>query len=353
MNKYSLLLIDDDFNVLAALKRIFIAHGHKITTAKSYREFKKNFSKDNFDAVLCDIALPDKSGLDILSEIKTADNETAVIMITGFATVENSIKAIKEGANGFLVKPFNSIEYVYNTVEDIIRKQKAVIENISLKRLNKLKDELISLISHEFRTPITIIKGFFEMLPENIKNEWEFYPEITNQIKRLTYLISQVETVASIYEYKMLYKEFNLKFLIDEILDSYTEDIAKLNLKVIKKIKVEKFFGDKYIFFLLLDNLISNSIKFNISDGEIIIRVESQDDFEFCIENTCKTIEAEKVNVIFEIFKQGEDYLTRSSEGLGLGLYIVNEILNLFHTRLAMEQTDRKIKFYFNIPISQ
>ncbi len=106
----SLLVIDDDRLVLDSLGRVIQSLGHKIETAGSVNEARQKIMSGSFDLVLCDVRLPDGSGLDLLPEIRRSPSAPEVVIMTGFGDPDGAELAIKQGAWDYLEKPVSTKE---------------------------------------------------------------------------------------------------------------------------------------------------------------------------------------------------------------------------------------------------
>jgi DNA-binding NtrC family response regulator len=123
------LLIDDDPSVLSAFTELIEAEGFKTTVAENLADARKRIEQsDRIDVILCDLVLPDGSGTDLL---KFIDNNTQFILITGHASVDNAVEALRLGVADYLTKPID------------IARLKAVLSNIL--RTLQLRDEIGTL----------------------------------------------------------------------------------------------------------------------------------------------------------------------------------------------------------------
>ncbi|HEX7899322.1 MAG TPA: sigma-54 dependent transcriptional regulator [Planctomycetota bacterium] len=122
----SLLVVEDDPNIRAALVERFRARGFEIATAGSGQEAIKKAAARPFDAVLLDLQLPEGDGFWVLQRLREEQIEATVIVITAFGTVDRAVKAMREGAYDFLVKPFEPA-----LVEETVRR---ALERTSLRR---------------------------------------------------------------------------------------------------------------------------------------------------------------------------------------------------------------------------
>src|ERR1041385_5341119 len=133
MSEISLLLVDDEESFRKLVGKELSRAGYRVTTAGTLQEARSFLVKQNFHLVLLDVRLPDGSGLDLLSEIKESWPASEVIMLTAYGTVEEAIRAMKEGAQDFLTKPckLGELEAV---LEKAVQRQNLQRSNTALER---------------------------------------------------------------------------------------------------------------------------------------------------------------------------------------------------------------------------
>ncbi|MBN2233453.1 MAG: response regulator [Deltaproteobacteria bacterium] len=128
------LLVDDDRAIVDMLYHVLLDEGYQPTTATNGIEALEHLSRRSFDLVLTDLKMPRMGGMELLGEIGKLRNPPLVIIITGYATVETAVCAIKMGVYDYIIKPFN-IDHVKLTVRRAIEKQRLERENIQLKEM--------------------------------------------------------------------------------------------------------------------------------------------------------------------------------------------------------------------------
>jgi two-component system response regulator PilR (NtrC family) len=129
-----LLLVDDEASLLDFLSLLFQEEGYEVATADSTANARETLASSSFDLVLCDITMPDGSGLDLLREIKQdAAERTAVIMMTAYTSTESAIEAMKLGAYDYVSKPFD-VEELRLLVRKALEKIELYDENRHLRR---------------------------------------------------------------------------------------------------------------------------------------------------------------------------------------------------------------------------
>jgi DNA-binding NtrC family response regulator len=131
-----ILIIDDEAEIRESLETLLQLEGYTVAVAGSGREGLAQIGQRAFDVVLLDLALPDKNGMDVLSEIRLLYPQQGVIMITAYGTVENAVRAMQSGATNFIQKPWDN-EKLLADVRAAVARQKAEEENIQLKRALK------------------------------------------------------------------------------------------------------------------------------------------------------------------------------------------------------------------------
>ncbi len=109
-NIKSILVVDDDKATLQILERILQKQGYNVDIAETGREAEAKVTNKPFDLALIDVKLPDTDGIDLLGEIHRIRPKMVKIVITGFASMENGIRAMEVGADAYLVKPVTSEE---------------------------------------------------------------------------------------------------------------------------------------------------------------------------------------------------------------------------------------------------
>lgn len=126
--KGSVLLVDDDLQVLESIASFLVDYGFEVTALADAREALQLLSTQTFDVVLSDVSMPGMSGLQLLERIRRVDRETPVELMTGYAEVDTAVQAIQKGAFDFIIKPFRPAYLVH-----------AVGKAVQYKRLRQLE----------------------------------------------------------------------------------------------------------------------------------------------------------------------------------------------------------------------
>ncbi len=139
---YKLLIVDDDTDLLSILGEIFSEEGYVVNTCSDGMEAIAKCREISYDLIIADIMLPGATGIEILREVRKIRPETMVILITGYASLETAINAIREGAYDYITKPFK-LEQIKLAARNAFEKIALINENKQLlKKLEKAYEEL-------------------------------------------------------------------------------------------------------------------------------------------------------------------------------------------------------------------
>jgi DNA-binding NtrC family response regulator len=128
----SVLIIDDEEIIREALEALLTGEGYVVRTAATGAEGLEAITDGHFDAVLLDLMLPDRNGLDVLEDIRRIDDELPVVMITAYGTIDNAVTATKQGAFHYFTKPFKNDD-VLVVLRNAFERRRLVRENRELR----------------------------------------------------------------------------------------------------------------------------------------------------------------------------------------------------------------------------
>ncbi len=241
---------------------------------------------------------------------------------------------------------------IYATVTDITEKlaneEKLIASKVEVEKA-KTKDAFLANMSHEIRTPLNAIIGFHDLLSKtSLNNEQSYYAEIiAAALKNLNVIINDILDLSKLESgiVTLEKRSFNLENLTKRLVQMQLTNAKAKDLKLMLSYESSlpsNLIGDEVRLNQILTNLLSNAIKFT-SHGRIdvnvseIAKTSSEVRVQFIIKDTGIGIDASKLNVIFDRFTQAEDYTTRIYGGTGLGLNIVQSLVDLFEGSLSVK----------------
>lgn len=137
---FNILVIDDEEVIRDSCKQILSLSGYNVVTAEDGYRGLKILHEKPFDIVILDLKMPDISGMEVFKKIRKSNSDIIVIVITGYATVESAVEAMKLGAYDYIPKPFTP-DMLRIIVKKAIEKRNLVVENVFLKEQLRVRDE--------------------------------------------------------------------------------------------------------------------------------------------------------------------------------------------------------------------
>lgn len=224
------------------------------------------------------------------------------------------------------------------------------------RSLENMRREFVSSVSHEFKTPLGIIKGFAEGFKDNIAEEKKehYIDVILDEVERMDELVMDLLDLARLESkaYDLNIENFVMAQLIDEIGSRLDKNMAEKNISLIfrhedRDIRVR---ADRRRMEQVVTNMLSNAVRHTGTNGEIRVLTEKRDDrLRVIIENSGEQIAEEDIQKIWERFYRAEKSRGRKAGGTGLGLSIVKNILELHGSDYGVENIPDGVRFYFTV----
>ncbi|MGZ3752633.1 MAG: PAS domain-containing sensor histidine kinase, partial [Mucilaginibacter sp.] len=225
-----------------------------------------------------------------------------------------------------------------------------------IKVLNAKKDEFIGLASHELKTPITSISGYLQIIEQSFINDSRskgFIAKARSQVKKLSNLISDLLDVSKIQtgSLPLSYSSFDIVLLLKDVIGMMQQINPFHQISLYSDNDNLTIEADQQRIEQVIINLISNAVKYSPNSDRIIVRVlSSGEKVKVSIQDFGIGIERDQQERIFSRFYRVE-HLAAHMSGLGIGLYISNEIIKRHHGELLVDSNLGKgSTFSFEIP---
>ncbi|MBN2407730.1 MAG: response regulator [Elusimicrobia bacterium] len=373
-----ILIADDDESLRTTLKLILLEENYDVIVVGDGKEAISVIEKEFVNIAILDYRLPDSNGIELASEIKDINRDIQVIILTGKASVESAVEALKKDVYDYLTKPVNPSR-LKEVILGALEKQNLVFKNreylwylkkskIELERLNKFKDGLISMISHDLRSPICSIKGLNQSLLEGFVGQLndkqkEILQTQNDVVDTMMELINSLLDIRQIQEGKLKMnkkatdlKEEAIKPTIKRLTPQISSKEINVNIKCEEGLPLVD--GDPSRLAQVIQNLIQNAIKFTGKNGhiDIIVAKNDEDYLEVTVKDDGIGIDPDSLNTIFEVFyttATEEDKDKRGPMGRGLGLAICREIIKAHNGEIWAESEGqgKGSKFIFLLPV--
>ena len=146
----SILVVEDDDAVREGMAELLRGSGYRAEAAATLAEAKTRLRDTRFDAVVCDVCLPDGDGFQFLEHARKTKPDAAVVLLTGYGTIESAVEAIREGAADYLTKPLIHEELLL-TLRKVLASKKVEAENRNLKKQLNERHGLGKIVGRDYR----------------------------------------------------------------------------------------------------------------------------------------------------------------------------------------------------------
>ncbi|AFZ60467.1 hybrid sensor histidine kinase/response regulator [Anabaena cylindrica FACHB-243] len=357
--KANILIVDDTPNNLHLLSSMLEEQGYEVRCANSGAIALKAVEIEHPDIILLDINMPNMNGYEVCERLKLDKQTQAipVIFLSALSETIDKVRAFKTGGIDYITKPFQ-LEEVLARIETQLslrqmqqELQKAKDQALkALKKeqeLNRLKSEFVSMISHDFRNPLTSIQGFAGLLecgddiptPEMLNR---YINKINNAVDQLLSLLDEILLIGKIEVGKMQYEPVlvDLENFCKELIDSLQYSLGNQHLICFNcasnSTKAEM---DLILLQRILTNLLSNAIKYSPSRSEIYLDLECQNHITiFKVRDQGIGIPLENQSHLFEAFYRCSN--VGNIKGTGLGLAIVKKCVEVHQGNISLESRE-------------
>ncbi len=372
-----ILVIDDEAGIREGIKRGLTPQGYIVETAENGEQGLALFRQNPCDLVLLDVMMPGISGIDLIGEIHKIDPEAICIIITGYATVEMAVRAIKEGAYDFLTKPF-SVDDLLLVVRQGLERRRLSLETrrlqsieaearrlqeekARLEELDRSKMQFIRLVTHELQAPIAAIHTYLKLIqdgyisPEEQKGIIEkCLKRAQEQMKLINDLLELGRVQAQIQEGKgeKIDLEEILNAVVEKMMPQAIEKGLDFRLHIQPGPKV--IFGNRDHFTSVWTNLIGNAIKYTEKGFvEVTLRTEDGQLIGEIRDSGIGIPEADQKNLFQEFFRASNARKSHR-QGTGLGLSIVKRIVEAASGHVWVESKEGEGSLFgFSVPLAQ
>lgn len=256
----------------------------------------------------------------------------------------------------------NSINSLSDQLDKAISELKAANEKLKEdieqeRRIDEMRKEFISNVSHELKTPIALIQGYAEGLKLNVNEDEEnrnFYCDVimdeTDKMNRLVKDLLNLSQIESGY-FRLETSDFDLSKLIDYIMEKYRPTYLERGIKIcVDKEENILVYGDVVRVEQVLVNYLNNAIN-HVDDNKLVqITVKNNNDkIRVSVYNSGSTIPEEALDKLWTSFYKVDKARTRAYGGTGLGLSVVRAIMELHHNEYGVENKDNGVVFWFEL----
>jgi hypothetical protein len=381
---FRVLLIEDNPSDVILLKRA-LSKGRtafEVEVASDLATGLKAAATGSWDVVLSDLSLPDGRGLDAVRQLRSSAPDVPMVVLTGLASDETALASLDHGAQDYLVKDHVTPEILERSMRYAVQRQKSVAmrkllnqlqaneramaaKNRRLARLYKTAHRFVDNVSHEFRTPLTVVNEYVSLLRDGVvgplnDEQKQMLDVIGDRAEDLNNMVDDMLDVSRL-EAGMLglwRKQCPIADIIDHVRPSL------IRKSIVKQVELQfdipqhlpdVYCDDEKIGRVII-NLTVNAIKFCGRPGRVQVWAEYQQDERAVLVGVTDNgdgVSPENLAIIFQRFKQVGANPRGSTNGFGLGLNIAKELVHLNLGQIDLKSAvGRGSTFWFSLPVA-
>ncbi|MBU2648475.1 hybrid sensor histidine kinase/response regulator [bacterium] len=350
-DKELVLIVDDEPRNLQILGSFLKQNGYGIAVAQNGRQaidFVKNTAPH---IILLDVMMPEMDGFEVCRRIKAMDpvREIPILFITALTDTESMLKGFKAGGADYINKPITQEEVLARVRVHLDNRQ--LVKQLSdanedLQRLDQLKNKFLGMAAHDLRNPLGSIMGFTEMVidgdfGEVSEEQASVLQRVHAASKRMLNLVNDLLDVSVIESGKLTLKmtHTSLKRLIEEQITLMGLEAGKKGISLIAAYETDdesEFDAERMI--QVVNNLISNAIKFSDKDSQIKIGLRHEhEQMVIEVQDSGPGISEEDQQKLFGEFQRLSSKPTAGEKGTGLGLAISKKIVEAHRGQLKVD----------------
>lgn len=333
-DRIRVLYLDDEENNLQAFKAGF-RRNFEIYTVSNASDAFRLLDEIEIHIALADQRMPKMSGVEFFEKVHEKNPDVIRILITAYTNSQTIIDAVNKGRiDHYVVKPWDPT-YLKNIIESYhstyLARKELKIKNEELEKTNDELNRFVYSASHDLRAPLMSILGLVELsrIDKENNDPGKYMEMIENSVQKLDTFIQSIIEYYQNARTEGLKENINFKELVDDAVGTLknTEQNIEFDIHIEDEVP---FQNDEFRIRVILNNLVSNAIKYQKEDGttpkvEINIIVDSQKAFVTIKDNGIGILQ-EHMESIFKMFFRTK--ASKKAPGTGIGLFIVKEALS-------------------------
>jgi signal transduction histidine kinase len=334
-----IVVVDDDGAIRLACRKILAKENYQVETFEDGIRGLEAITTWKPDLVVIDLKMPGISGMDLLARVHEFDPQIIIVVITGYATIDTAVQAMKSGAYDFLPKPF-SPDPLRLIVRRGLEHRRLVIESRQHEVERELiKRRFVTFVSHQLQSPLAAIYQYLDVLkhmeesPATEARRKEWLDRCLKRTAELQALIRDWMTLAKAQEHVLVAQRcpVDIKPIVLDIFQSYEQMAVAEAVSLEARLPGTSYlvWGNLHCLNVLFDNLIVNAIKYNKPGGKVTVAAEvlANGETAVSVSDTGVGIPEKYRRFLFEEFFRIPREGGEPKPGTGLGLAICRKIV--------------------------
>ncbi len=334
-----IVVIDDDYAMRLSCRKILEKAGYQVAAFDNGMEGLEAVSQSRPSLVVVDLKMPGISGMEVVTRVHEFDPNITVVVITGYATIDTAVEAMKRGAYDFLPKPFSPDELRIIVQRGLERRRLALEMQRSELERALMRRRFVTFVSHQLQTPLAAVHQYLDVLqrlgdtPEAAATRREWIDRCLKRTGEMQALIHDWLTLARVEGHRMGAQRtrVDLNAILQNILTTCLVLADEGGVALDSRLPEGgcAVAGEAGYVTALFDNLIVNAIKYNRPEGRVSVSAEiAGDEVVVTVADTGIGIPPEACRRLFEEFYRVEGEGAKKTDGTGLGLAICRRIVN-------------------------
>jgi signal transduction histidine kinase len=348
---FSIVVIDDDPAIRLSCEKILVRMGCEVLSRADGESGVAAVRETKPDLAVVDLKMPGIGGIEVIGRVLEIDPLLSVVVITGYATVETAVDAMKAGAYDFLPKPFTPDELRIIVRRGLERRRLVLANREAEVERELMHRKFVSFVAHQLRTPLVAVRQYLDVLrhlgerPEAEARRTEWFERCVVRIDELQALIEDWLTLARLEGGRGLARErrpVDLGLVVRGVATGYEEMARRRGVRLALHLPDEGPFalGDRNCLGVLVDNLVTNAVKYNLPDGLVEIEARREGDtVRLEVRDTGIGIPVEARDRLFDEFYRVPRDEADESAGTGLGLPICKRIVDELGGSIEVESS--------------
>ena len=351
----TILVVDDEDAARFVKAQILRRAGFKVLEAATGGTALQISETTPVDVVVLDVHLPDIHGFDVCRRLKeqTAPGVQVLQISSTAITDADQVRGLQAGADVYLTEPVGP-DVLVATVRSLLRIRRSELAladalereqraRKEAEEANRLKDDFLAALSHELRTPLNAIMGWVWQLDRDglaPSTRARALESLKRNTRIQAQLINDLLDVARISKGKLQLdlRPYDLKKIVEAAVETAREAASRKNTRLELEAQSTMIIGDASRLNQVISNLLSNAIQFTPEGGRVSVSVAVEDDTAVVqVRDNGIGIEPEFLPSVFDRFRQAQGGLSRKHGGLGLGLAIVRQLVELHGGQVSAE----------------
>ena len=363
-----ILVADDDPGARDLLTTFLDHKGYDVVVASNGEEAIQHINDRPPDLIVLDIMMPKVNGLEVLEDIRRDPHlsDIPVILLTALGDTADVVRGLELGATDYIVKPVKVAELAARVRNQIRAKQMQDHWRVGLERLQELdtlKDKFFQIATHDLKSPLGTLAMGIQLLDEDSEEMTAIMPEYDRILRMMSLSVTVMESIIEDYLDLQTIKAGHLKLTTEEVspnqiisqVAEYWEPYAETkNISIAAELDTDLRYCqcDPDRILQIVNNLVSNAVKFTDSGGRVTVRTIGKDDgFRVEVEDDGPGIRKDEIPRLFDEFTRLSNRPTGGEKSSGVGLAISRYLIEMHKGKIGVEsEVGAGSTFWFEIP---